>query len=121
MIVTVTGGRDFADYTYVSNILRRCHEAQKIHLLVHGGATGADTLADQWAAWRNIERKPFAVTREEWRDIGAKAGPMRNHRMLVEVPPDLVVAFPGGTADCVRQAMSLGYRVLDLRERYNHE
>ncbi len=85
----------------------------KIDMLIHGGAPGADTLADIYAKDKGIPRWPFEVTGEQWRLLGKKAGPMRNARMLAEAKPDIVVAFPGGngTADMVRQAKAAGVPV----------
>ena len=47
------------------------------------------------------------VPQGEWDELGKKAGPLRNQRMLDEGKPNLVVAFPGGggTKDMVRRAV----------------
>jgi hypothetical protein len=49
----------------------------------------------------------------DWNTHGRAAGPIRNQRMLDEVKPELVVAFPGGrgTADMVRRAREAGVNV----------
>jgi hypothetical protein len=59
-------------------------------VIIHGGAKGADTLADQWAItnWVKIEEyKP------NWEKHGKAAGPIRNKQMLDEGKPDLVIAL----------------------------
>jgi hypothetical protein len=45
---------------------------------------------------RGVPREPYEVPQGEWDELGKKAGPLRNQRMLDEGKPDLVVAFPGG-------------------------
>ena len=49
-------------------------------------------------------------------EIGKRAGPLRNQRMLDEGKPDLVVAFPGGggTKDMVRRAVKAGVSVHEV-------
>jgi len=48
----------------------------------------------------------------EWDELGKKAGPLRNQRMLDEGKPDLVVAFPGGggTKDMVSARLRRAYQ-----------
>ncbi len=60
-----------------------------------------------WLRLRGIPREPYEVRQGEWDEIGKKAVPLRNQRMLDEGNPDLVVAFPGGggTKDMVRRAV----------------
>jgi hypothetical protein len=48
-----------------------------------------------WAWCRGVPCEPYEVTQGEWDELGKKAGPLRNQRMLDEGKPDLVVAFPG--------------------------
>ena len=106
--VLVCGGRDFDARTRVYNAL---DALRPIGLIIHGGANGADRLADDWAAWRCIERKVFKA---DWKKYGPSAGPRRNAEML-RMLPDLVVAFPGGrgTADMVRRAKAAGVFVME--------
>lgn len=113
MILLVTGGRHYADRATVFAALDRAHAKRPITLLVHGGATGADSLADDWARDRGVPRRPYAVSKFEWQRYGRGAGPMRNARMLADAKPDGVVAFPGGsgTADMVFKAEAAGVPV----------
>lgn len=82
-----------------------------IKLVIHGGAQGADTMAGEWAQSRGIACMAFAAN---WATEGRAAGPIRNKRMLDEVSPNVVVAFPGGrgTANMVGQARDRGFEVL---------
>ena len=109
----VTGGRDFKDSRLVFETLDAIQAEKGIALLIHGGATGADQLAQSWCLDRGCWSECYAISAEEWRRVGRKAGPLRNARMIAEGRPDMIVAFPGGagTADCVRQAKAAGVEV----------
>lgn len=52
----------------------------------------------------------------DWEDLGRKAGPIRNQRMLDDGRPELVVAFPGGpgTAHMCRIAREAGVEVIEV-------
>lgn len=113
MILLVCGGRAYSDRAAVYAALDRAHAHRPITLLVHGGASGADSLSAEWARERGVRCRAFTISKHEWRVHGRAAGPMRNARMLAEARPDGVVAFPGGagTADMVRQARAAGVPV----------
>jgi hypothetical protein len=106
--VLVCGGRDFTGD--VSHILDDVNARHGIDLIIHGGAKGADSLAEQWAFRREIDclRVPA-----KWKRHGKAAGPMRNTEML-KLKPNLVVAFPGGkgTENMVKQAKVAGISVI---------
>lgn len=110
--VLVCGGRDYEDWLTLKRTLDHIHIDHTITAIIHGGATGADAMADDWAKSRGITIKAYPVTKEEWRMIGLSAGPRRNARMLKTEQPDMVVAFPGnkGTADMATKAFDAGYR-----------
>lgn len=110
MIVLICGGRDYSDRTAVECVMSDlCREAT---LVIHGGASGADTLAGETAASMGI---PVKVYKAEWSKYGPSAGPRRNALMLRDGKPDLVIAFPGGrgTEDMVRRARFAGVRVFE--------
>lgn len=81
--------------------------------IICGGATGADQLAADWAAYRQV---PKVVVRADWEKHGKAAGPIRNQTMLEEWSPSLVLAFPGGrgTADMIRRAKKADVRVIEV-------
>lgn len=118
MIVVVTGGRDYEDAATVEETLDTLHAANPIATLYHGGARGADRLANVWAHRRGVHAVRFAA---DWMRHGKAAGPLRNAAMLRDAHAwakerrrlVLLVAFPGGrgTADCTRQAQALGITV----------
>lgn len=92
------------------------HEKFGVETLVHGGATGADQLAQEWALQPDLDIRVI-VYRAEWELYGRAAGPMRNARMIRESGCELLVAFPGGrgTASCLEAARRAGVQALVVR------
>lgn len=111
LTVLVCGGRDFTDAVTLGSWLGGIHKKQRIALLIHGGARGADFMAGEFAKWAGIPVKEYPA---DWDAHGRAAGPIRNQRMLDEGKPDLVVAFDGGrgTADMIDRAEKAGVRVI---------
>lgn len=114
MKVLVCGGRDFRDRDAVSRALMP-YRPQPItepseHILIVGGASGADAIAEEWADVWGMRKRVFPAN---WAVHGKAAGPIRNQRMIDEGKPDLVIAFPGGrgTADMIRRAKAAGIPV----------
>ena len=107
MILAITGGRSYADEAHVRRVLSSLDPRPE--LVIHGGATGADALADRVAREFGITVRVFPA---EWTRYGRSAGPRRNSEILA-FGPDLVIAFPGdrGTADMVRRARAAGIEV----------
>ena len=117
MIVLICGGRSFEDGDFLYSELDRLHAEQPFTAVIHGAARGADTLAGQWAASRDILVQSY---RADWKRYGNRAaGPIRNRRMLDEGMPDLVIAFPGGrgTRDMIEQAHACGVDVLIIEKK----
>jgi hypothetical protein len=144
MICLVTGGRLYADRARVFAELDRVHAERGVGLLFHGACgidlaavadeygecdkrlidptklCGADRWAHEWGLERiglgRIEPRPA-----QWRKLGRRAGPVRNHAMLADFNSmwgegfgsALCLAFPGGsgTRDCVRRARAAGISV----------
>ena len=109
----ICGGRDFADQVMFDSAMndlmaiRGCPDR-----VVHGAATGADTMADAWGKRLALDVVPV---RADWKAHGRAAGPIRNSNMLA-YKPHLVVAFPGGTgtADMVKKARAVGIDVAEV-------
>lgn len=114
MRVLVCGGRDFKDWEKLKDTLNQIDQDPGISLIIHGGARGADELADRWAMESGSAIKVFYA---QWDLRGRFAGMIRNQQMLKEGKPDLVVAFPGGrgTADMVRRAKAAGVKVIEVQ------
>lgn len=124
--ILVCGGRDFTNYELLRETLddiifeRAWTLTEDVYgnflpnvVIIHGGAKGADLLADQWAVvnWAGLEEY-----KAEWDKYGNRAGPIRNQRMLDEGKPQLVVAFPTpnskGTWDMIRRAKRHGIETI---------
>lgn len=114
MKVLVCGGRDYNDYGNVKAHLDALHDMEPITEIIHGGASGADTLAGLWATQNNVKLNIFPA---EWEKHGRAAGPIRNTIMLEVGKPELVLAFRGGrgTANMVKQAEDAGVEVMEAK------
>jgi YspA, cpYpsA-related SLOG family len=93
MRVLVCGGREYSDLGRVFGVLNPLLEQHPDLEIIEGGATGADTLARDWAHAKNV---PVQTFKANWKLYGKRAGYIRNVQMLEEGKPDMVIAFPGG-------------------------
>lgn len=112
MRVLVCGGRTYTDLGAVWSQLDAFHALQgPIDVVIHGGARGADLLAEKWAIANGVRHIAF---KPDWEAYGLAAGPIRNAAMLAEGKPNLVIGFPGGkgTRDMVKQARETGVDVV---------
>ena len=99
MKVLVCGGRKYNNRERLFQMLDEIHAETPIGLIIHGDATGADTLAGEWANERNVSFLTYPIEPGE-------DGFARNTRMLHASDPDIVMYFPGGngTSDMVAKA-----------------
>ena len=99
MKLLVTGSRSWPDKQAVYNVLTELNPT----LVIHGGATGADAFAEQWAVEHDVlvDRHPA-----DWGKYGRAAGAIRNAQMVNE-KPDLVVAFLHGNSPGTRMTMKM--------------
>jgi hypothetical protein len=134
--VLVTGSRNWVDK---GPIFRALYYQREIAggagmIIVHGGATGADAIADSWgrtyypgsvvvechpADWNTCgeycshPRKLRAATGKPYCPA---AGPRRN-RLMVDLGADICLAFPfpdsRGTNDCAHKARAAGIPVIE--------
>ena len=116
MKILVFGGRHFDNYDFLARILDRFSPTH----IVHGAASGADTLGGRYAALNHIPCTPY---HDRWRQkdprtgrvyIDRGAGIKRNKYMLALSKPDLLIGFPGnkGTKHMLDHARGQGYKVL---------
>ena len=123
LVIAAGGGRDLAwpQQRVAAELLARSG-GRLVHLLLHGGARGADAAigrAAQQRGWSAL------VMPAQWQLHGRAAGPIRNRELLEQAvaravahsSPScrtsvLVVAFPGGagTASLVREARRMASR-----------
>jgi len=98
MRLLVFGGRKYSNKKAVFDALDRVHnERGPIVLIIHEGATGADSLAAEWARLNKVEQDIYKLTKHVWHVIGDAAGPLRNKQMVKKGRPDVAVGFPGDT------------------------
>lgn len=118
----ITGSRNHQWTAYDSQALLTAirdivDKTQKDPILVHGGATGADTEAALHG--QRLFNLQTEVHRADWKKYGKIAGPIRNKQM-VELGADLCFAFPDhpkghgsrGTWNCIDLAQQAGIPVL---------
>ena len=83
-----------------------------IKVVIHGGAKGADSIADHEAQTLGIPTEEYPAL---WSTHGRTAGAIRNQQMLDEANPDAVWAFPTdnstGTWNMIRKAEKAGLPV----------
>jgi hypothetical protein len=123
LVIAAGGGRDLAwpQQRVAAELLARSG-GRLVHLLLHGGARGADAVigrAAQQLGWSAL------VMPAQWQLHGRAAGPIRNRALLEQaiaravahsspgcLTSVLVVAFPGGagTASLVREARRMASR-----------
>jgi hypothetical protein len=123
LVIAAGGGRDLAwpQQRVAAELLARS-SGRLVHLLLHGGARGADAAigrAAQQLGWSAL------VMPAQWQLHGRAAGPIRNRALLEQAVARavahsspgcftsvLVVAFPGGagTASLVREARLMASR-----------
>jgi hypothetical protein len=121
MNVLVCGDRNWTDRASLFRALTVLDltSEKPITGVVEGEATGADTMAREWADQTGIKVLSFPAN---WRKYGKAAGPMRNQQMLDEGKPELVVYFhpdlanSRGTGDMVRRAKKAGIEVINGME-----
>lgn len=117
--VLVTGSRDWVNRTAIWNALH----AELVQFgeitVVHGGAHGADDIADRWA-WGmraaghlvNVE-----VHKPNYEMFSARRAPLHRNQEMVEAGADVCHAFPidgsTGTRHCMTRAIAAGIPVVN--------
>ena len=112
--VIVCGGRKYTDTERIYSVLDSLVIREGSIFVIHGGAPGADQSAGEWAKQNGV---PCAIVPANWNFYGKSAGGRRNGWML-ELDPDLVVAFPGGvgTQNMITLAKKHGVPVFEVTE-----
>lgn len=121
--LVVTGGRCFAEQHDVSGkevkpLTEALEERRALawvldmiapSCVINGGAHGADRWVRIWADKRGVE---CVTVMADW-DLGHRAGPLRNQRMIDEHAPTAGVRFPGGSGsdDCHKRMLAGGLPV----------
>lgn len=121
MRILVTGSRDWTDEAVIAAAIRDALGSNAVErvTLVHGGARGADAIAD--AVWKSLIQQgmnllPAKVYAADWDRYGKSAGHRRNAEMVND-GADVCLAFPlgesRGTRGCMRLARNARIKVLE--------
>lgn len=124
MILLVTGSRHWTQegHDLVHDVLGKIHAKTPIKLIIHGAASGIDSIAETWA---KINEVPYLGVPAKWLSTTPKhaAGTLRNAYMadmigLAGLKP-VVLSFPGGpgTADMTRRARKAGLKVVAIKAK----
>lgn len=116
--VLVTGSRDWKWRDIIADALKgwwvemgRPADA----ILVHGAASGADSLADDIWSRQGLSVEKYPVIQADWVREGRRAGPLRNARM-VGLGADVCFAFilnrSRGASGCADLAEAAGIRTV---------
>lgn len=112
--ILVCGGREFKDRKLLHDTMAKAKlYFADYYCIINGFARGADMMAHSWAFFEGC---CSICVPANWDFYDDKAGSIRNKWMLDFVPPDLVIAFPGGsgTADMVKQSRARGIDVWEV-------
>lgn len=109
--LAIVGCRSYVDYeTFSASVDAYLTSRTPPELIVSGGASGVDSLAERYASEREIR---LLVVPANWAAHGKSAGPKRNSQIVGMV--DEVLAFPSssskGTWDVVNKAKKAGLPV----------
>ena len=124
--VLICGGRNWNHRQMTFRKLDALHRIYNFATVIHGAASGADSLGGAWAKARGIPvneypanwrpRRPDGTRDPSFGSYDRAAGFKRNQQMIDEGHPDLVIAFPGtnGTADMIKRSQKAAITVVNL-------
>lgn len=112
MRLLICGDRHWKDYDYIYKILQEYSPMTTV--VITGGATGADSIANQIATELKMTTEVYPA---DWKRYGKSAGPIRNAEMIKKGCPDVVLAFHNnlqlskGTANMITKAREVNIPV----------
>ncbi len=94
MKLLITGSRKLTNYETVKQAIQELEtrEGQKITMLLHGGAKGADTLAQNWAAENGIKTQ---VLKPDYEKHHPKQAPLIRNIELVKLAEVTLALYTG--------------------------
>lgn len=122
MRALIVGSSDFKDAKRITRELDRLLLSAKARdrktrwplAIIVGRATGAASLAAEWAADSGV---PCFQCFATWSFYGPQADEIRNEWVLAFARPDVVIAFENGpaTAATIAHARAAGVRVVEIK------
>lgn len=107
MKLAIVGCRDYNDYDLFRAKCDEFLSSHSVDEIISGGATGADAMAERYAAEHNIKTTIFKA---DWGRFGKRAGPLRNREIVHAA--DHVLAFwdlrSAGTRSTILIAREVG-------------
>lgn len=91
MKLLITGSRNFDDYNALKQTIEAIQKLQgeKITMLLHGGAIGADSLAQIWADENKVSTQ---IIKPDYKKYSGKIAPLMRNKELVK-QTDCTLAF----------------------------
>lgn len=105
MKIAIVGSRSFSDCAVLESWILSHIAAESISLVISGGASGADTLAEQFAKKFNI---PTMIFLPDWKKYGRRAGIIRNVDIIKNC--DICFAFWDGQSRGTKNDIELCQR-----------
>lgn len=113
MRLLICAGRHYADSRQCRRVLDAFQRVHPVRVLIHGGSQLLGGVIEEWAREQGIDIVRYPPN---WQRHGKQAERQRNHFMLTDSRPDVVIALPGGddTCELVCQAKASGISVLTV-------
>lgn len=105
MHIGVIGSRSFDNYNILSGYIMSKLKLENISRIVSGGASGTDSLAEQFAVNNNI---PTMIFYADWNKYGKTAGFKRNYDIIEN--SNIIFAFWDGKSRGTRHSIRLAKR-----------
>lgn len=122
MKLLITGSRKFDNMADLNEAIEEVQrlQKQKITILLHGGAKGADTLAQSWAELNHI---PTQVIKPNYQKYNGKTAPLIRNKELVKLADCTLALYTknrtGGTWHTSQETIKAGkplYEYLTSKE-----
>lgn len=117
MKILITGSRNYFDYKYFTERLKKVIMFIKVEVeFVFGDAEGIDKMAMKFCIENGFKYKRFEA---DWNRYKLSAGPIRNQAMVDYCEQsDWCIGFPTknskGTHDCMRKADYKGMKLITV-------
>lgn len=108
--VLVTGSRDWTNVSKIQNTLSLQEDNNSTMILIHGTASGADRIAEQYALSKGWKIESYPA---DWNTYGKSAGPRRNEKMVRESCPNVGLVFWKGNSSGTKNCMEHLFKIVD--------